>query len=72
MMWNWLSCYLSGRHDYGITCEPGAVFLKCGHCGRRSTGWAVDGPAGQTVKVEHLPRALPFAAAQTVARQKSA
>ena len=39
-MWTWISCYLSGRHDYGISCEPGAVFLRCVHCGhRRSHGW---------------------------------
>lgn len=40
-MWNWFNCYLSGRHDYGIWCEPGAIFLRCAHCGRRSSGWAI-------------------------------
>ena len=25
-MWNWFNCYLSGRHDYGMWCEPGAIF----------------------------------------------
>jgi hypothetical protein len=42
-MWNWFNCYLSGRHEYGIWCEPGAVFLRCVHCGRRSPGWALGG-----------------------------
>ena len=38
-MWNWFNCYLSGRHEYGVWCEPGAIFLRCVHCGRRSSGW---------------------------------
>lgn len=41
-MWTWLNCYLSGRHDFGITCEPGAVYLRCIHCGKRSNGWAIE------------------------------
>lgn len=40
-MWNWFSCYLSGRHQYGMWCETGAIFLRCVHCGRRSQGWCV-------------------------------
>lgn len=42
-MWNWFNCYLSGRHEYGVWCEPGAIFLRCVHCGKRSSGWAIDG-----------------------------
>lgn len=42
-MWNWFNCYLSGRHEYGMWCEPGAIFLRCVHCGRRSPGWSVAG-----------------------------
>ena len=53
-MWNWFNCYLSGRHEYGVWCEPGAIFLRCVHCGRRSSGWAVDNrgttPAMQPAK----------------------
>ncbi len=41
-MWNWFNCYLSGRHEYGPWCEPGTIFLRCMHCGRRSSGWAID------------------------------
>jgi hypothetical protein len=41
-MWNFFNCYLSGRHDYGMWCEPGAIFLRCIHCGKRSSGWALD------------------------------
>jgi hypothetical protein len=41
-MWNWLNCYLSGRHEFGVSCAPGTIFLRCVHCGRRSPGWAVD------------------------------
>jgi hypothetical protein len=43
-MWNWFNCYLSGRHEYGVWCEPGAIFLRCVHCGRRSAGWSIDSP----------------------------
>jgi hypothetical protein len=41
-MWNLFNCYLSGRHDYGMWCEPGAIFLRCIHCGKRSSGWSVE------------------------------
>lgn len=41
MMWNLFNCYLSGRHDFGMWCEPGQIFLRCVHCGKRSPGWAV-------------------------------
>jgi hypothetical protein len=41
-MWNWFNCYLSGRHAYGMWCEPGTIFLRCLHCGRRSSGWTLD------------------------------
>jgi hypothetical protein len=39
-MWNWIACYITG-HDYNITCDGGAIFLKCLICGRRSQGWVV-------------------------------
>ena len=42
MIWNFFNCYLSGRHDYGMWCEPGAIFLRCVHCGRRSGGWTLE------------------------------
>ncbi len=38
-MWSWFNCYLSGRHEYGMWCEPGAICLRCLNCGRRSPGW---------------------------------
>jgi len=41
-MWNWFNCYLSGRHEFGVWCEPGAIFLRCVHCGKRSQGWEVN------------------------------
>jgi hypothetical protein len=41
-MWSWFNCYLSGRHEYGMWCEDGFIFLRCLHCGRRSPGWAVS------------------------------
>jgi hypothetical protein len=68
-MWNLLNCYLSGRHDFGVSCAPGAIFLRCTHCGRRSPGWAVDtktyqppaplglAPAGPIVTASHAASA---------------
>ena len=44
-MFNWFNCYLSGRHEFGVKCEPGAIFLHCLHCGRRSSGWSLDDKA---------------------------
>jgi hypothetical protein len=41
-MWTWFNCYLSGRHEYGPWCQPGTIFLRCIHCGRRSSGWAIE------------------------------
>ena len=48
-MWNWFNCFLSGRHDFGLWCEPGSIFLRCIHCGKRSAGWSVD------AKLQHMP-----------------
>jgi hypothetical protein len=67
-MWNFISCYLSGRHDYGMSCESGEMFLRCVHCGKRSSGWAVEAkfhtPASRPVVTRasvHPPaRVLPF------------
>ena len=42
---NLLYCYLSGQHDFGVRCEPGQIYLRCIHCGRRSAGWAVNANA---------------------------
>ena len=39
-MWSWIACYVSG-HDYSVTCQDGAMFLRCVLCGRRSQGWTV-------------------------------
>jgi hypothetical protein len=65
-MWKWFNCYLSGRHDFGMWCEPGAIFLRCIHCGKRSSGWIVDPKAGARTEHVHAPapklatRILPF------------
>ena len=49
-MWNLVNCYLSGRHDFGMWCEPGTIFLRCVHCGKRSSGWSLE-PKAQTLPV---------------------
>jgi hypothetical protein len=40
-MWNWIRCYVTG-HDYCVSCERGAMFLRCIVCERRSQGWEVS------------------------------
>jgi hypothetical protein len=66
-MWNLFNCYLSGRHDYGMWCEPGAIFLRCVHCGRRSSGWAVT-PKPHQAPVAHaaVVRATPQTGSRVV------
>jgi hypothetical protein len=41
-MWDWLNCVVFSRHEYGIWCGDGAVFLRCVRCGHRSHGWDVE------------------------------
>jgi hypothetical protein len=43
MLLNLFYCYLSGHHDFGVRCDPGEIYLRCIHCGRRSPGWALSG-----------------------------
>ena len=66
-MWNWFNCYLSGRHEFGVSCEPGAIFLRCSHCGRRSPGWAMDTKTHKPAVPPRITRGAAMAAAnQTV------
>jgi len=59
-MWDLIHCYLSGRHDYGIWCESGEMFLRCVHCGKRSSGWAVEAKFHRTTPpaVNAVPAAV--------------
>ena len=67
-MFKAIACYLSGRHEYGISCGSGAIYLECAHCGKRSTGWSIDvknaGPVVHVRAPKPLPKApsrvLPF------------
>ena len=54
-MWNLIHCYLSGRHDYGMWCEPGSIFLRCVHCGKRSSGWSMEPKAQELPAVRATP-----------------
>ena len=78
-MWNWLNCYLSGRHDFGVTCASGSIFLRCIHCGKRSNGWSVhhhEAPALIAVpahrQAPNMSSALPFSPREVVREQQSA
>jgi hypothetical protein len=79
-MWNWLNCYLSGRHDFGVTCEPGAIFLRCIHCGKRSNGWDLHPRQGSLPSaktqlhpaVAPIARTLPFTQRGVVGQRRSA
>ena len=72
-MWNLFNCYLSGRHEFSTWCEPGTVFLRCVHCGKRSSGWALEGktprstapmpPPNVRASGASAPRVLPFSRA---------
>ncbi|RPJ69021.1 MAG: hypothetical protein EHM24_19800 [Acidobacteria bacterium] len=46
-MWDWLNCHMFGRHEHGIWCDNGTIFLRCIRCGRRSPGWDVVESHGQ-------------------------
>lgn len=52
-MWNWFNCYLSGRHEYGVWCEPGTIFLRCMHCGKRTQGWAIAAQGAGAPPADH-------------------
>ncbi len=72
-MWKWFNCYLSGRHNFGVSCEPGAIFLKCSQCGRRSPGWAMDqkgqAPAPPRAQLASAKAASPSAGAAAPAHR---
>jgi len=61
-MWELIHCYLSGRHDYGVWCESGEMFLRCVHCGKRSSGWAVEVRFRKTAPVTDAVRSTPVPA----------
>jgi hypothetical protein len=62
-MWKWFNCYLSGRHDFGMWCEDGAIFLRCLHCGKRSHGFSIHAKRQSAAKAPP-----PIVAADTAAR----
>jgi hypothetical protein len=70
-MWKWFNCYLSGRHEYGIWCEPGTMCLRCMHCGRRSVGWAlngrIDASKGASIETTSQPGPMKQKAAERAA-----
>ena len=67
-MWNWINCYLSGRHDYGRWCERGTIYLRCIHCGRRSCGWHVGDMPPAASRTAHARAITADAPAATLER----
>jgi hypothetical protein len=49
-MWQWVTCYLSGRHTPGIYAHEGRIVLRCPYCGRHSSGWQLETPV-----LKHTP-----------------
>ena len=61
-MYKWITCYLTGNHEFQVACEPGAIFLRCHHCGRRSNGWELHQEHGMQpapIRVPEAPRRQP-------------
>ena len=73
-MWKALCCYLTGRHEYAVTCEPGQIFLQCRNCSRRTTGWGLrEAHARNERRAERVPaRAQVHAPARVTARRQVA
>jgi len=67
-MWNLFNCYLAGRHDYGMWCESGQIFLRCPHCGKRSIGWSVTPKEPKEMAATPRPHAAIVATAPAAAR----
>lgn len=53
-MWDWVNCVVLFRHEYGVWCRDGAIFLRCMRCGHRSQGWDVESH-GETDKATATP-----------------
>lgn len=43
-MWKFVRCRLLRGHDFQLRRDPGALYLQCTHCGRRSEGWQLPEP----------------------------
>jgi hypothetical protein len=83
-MWNWLNCYLSGRHDFGVACSSGSIYLQCNYCGKRSGGWTVHEQQQQAImaapslvpnqrpKPAKVAAAMPFRPRRVARQQQSA
>ena len=63
-MWSWLNCHVVGRHEFRVSCEPGAVFLQCLHCGQRSAGWSLKAAESrqEAARLLHMPKQIRLAA----------
>lgn len=61
-MWTLVRRLFCLNHDYGITAEPGTIFMRCRRCGHRTTGWHVDAEGADAQRVRRareVPESLP-------------
>jgi len=70
-MWHWFNCYLTGRHEFGVWCAPGKIFLRCVHCGKRTSGIAIE-PKLHAKAPQQMPPPVVAASARVVQFSKSA
>jgi len=72
-MWKALYCYLTGQHEYAVTCEPGHIFLRCRACGKQSSGWGLTGQTPQRAASQAVaPIRMPRRDARVVAQRRAA
>jgi hypothetical protein len=73
-MFKALYCYLTGQHEYAVTCEPGHIFLRCRACGKQSSGWGLNrqAPAQHGRQQVVAPIRIPRHDAHAVAQRRAA
>lgn len=72
-MWKALYCYLTGQHEYAVTCEPGHIFLRCRACGKQSNGWGLSKNAPQRTAARAVaPIRMPRRDAHSVVQRRAA
>jgi hypothetical protein len=71
-MFQSIVCYLSGQHEFGVVCEPEAIYLRCRSCGRRSNGWELRSEDVHThapAKTQTAPRMPQLVSSEALVRR---